>query len=128
MLNQDRHNVIVLDSETALPINRRGVYPDQTTHRFSDETPDRDRIQGETVPTDSPESRAAHPELKSKALVLLMLSVLFVVLIAAGVVTYIWGIAAGALVLVFGSGLLFLGNPEIWATTQRAKERSETND
>lgn len=54
-----------------------------------------------------------------------MLSVLAVVILAAAVVAAIWSLQAGALVLVFGSGLLFLGNPVIWATTQRKNERKD---
>lgn len=84
------------------------------------------RIAGdEVVPADSPEGRAAMPQVKPRGLVILMISVLFMILIASIVVAAIWGLPAGALVLVFGTGLAFLGNPAIWATTVRTKERKE---
>lgn len=124
MPSHELHRVTVLDSRTAKPIGTRALRKwssqQDTVISYSNEEPE----SHEGVPKHSPESRAAHPELRPKALLLLMLSILAVVVIAAVVVSIIWSIAAGALVLVFGSGLLFVGNPEVWATTERARERT----
>ena len=79
----------------------------------------------EVVPADSPEGRAAMPQLKPKGMIVLMVSVLAMILIASIVVAAIWSLPAGALVLVFGTGLAFLGNPAIWATTMRTQERRD---
>ncbi|MFG0244640.1 MAG: hypothetical protein ACF8MF_01135 [Phycisphaerales bacterium JB052] len=121
MNNHEQGTSIVLDSETAQPIGiQRQINGEAHIERHSD-------ADGE-VPQNSPESRPAHPELKPKALMILMISVLLVVLIAAVAVGIIWGLAPAALVMVFGTGLLFLGNPEVWATTQRVKERNNTKN
>ncbi|HCT43879.1 MAG: hypothetical protein CMJ35_15895 [Phycisphaerae bacterium] len=128
MHHQSHNTTIVLDSKTAEPIGIRYRADHSTDQSHTNRSVgEHDAIDGE-VPKNSPESHPAHPQLKPKALVLLMISVLFVVIIAAIVVGAFWGFAPGALVLVFGTGLLFVGNPEIWATTQRAKEREHTED
>ncbi len=80
----------------------------------------------EVVPSDSPDGRAAMPELKPKGLIVLMVSVFMLVLIASIVVAALWGMPAGGLVLVFGTGLALIGNPAIWATSLRTKERHQS--
>lgn len=117
------HRVTVVDSKTAKPIGVRHVRDDGSEQMLCDAYSCDESAEHDRVPEHSPESRAAHPELKPKVLLLLMLSILAIVLIAATAVAIIWNIAAGVLVLVFGTGLLFIGNPEVWATTERARER-----
>lgn len=97
----------------------------------SSPAPDSDQVGssfagGEVVPSDSPDGRAAMPQIKPKGLIILMASVLMLVIIASIVVAAIWGMPAGALVLVFGTGLAFIGNPAIWATSSRTKERHQS--
>lgn len=65
------------------------------------------------------------PQLKPKGLIVLMVSVFVLVLVASIVVAAIWGMPAGGLVLVFGTGLALIGNPAIWATSLRTKERHQ---
>jgi hypothetical protein len=81
------------------------------------------RAGDEVVPSNSPDGRAAMPHIKPKGLIILMISVLMLVIIASIVVAAVWGMPAGALVLVFGTGLTLIGNPAIWATSLRTKER-----
>jgi len=103
---------------------------DREPHVYASRSGDHDetgsRLVGDhVVPGDSPEGRAAMPELKPKGLMILMVSVLLMIIIASIIVAAVWSVPAGMLVLVFGTGLAFLGNPAIWATTMRTQERSE---
>lgn len=124
LTHHQQSSSVVLDSRSLKPIGTMR-FAHRNAERHQAGPVEHDQTPRNTVPGDSPDGQPAHPELKPKALVILMLSVLAVVILAAAVVAAIWSLPAGALVLVFGSGLLFLGNPVIWATTQRKNERKD---
>lgn len=78
----------------------------------------------ERITENSPEGRPADP-MGGAGLLWMILLPLGAVLLLSLVVWGIWGLAAAGLVLVFGTALACLGNPEVWATFLRAKEREE---
>ena len=71
----------------------------------------------------SPEGRPAHPEYRSRDVGLLLIGAGLAVVVASAIVSLTVGVWPGLVVLVFGLGLAVLLNPEIWATSLRAKER-----
>lgn len=80
-------------------------------------------VQGTHTGDRSPEGKPAHPEMTSVgAWWLIVASMLAVVVVAvlAAVLVNPW---VGLLVLVFGGALACGGNPEIWATVLRSRER-----
>jgi hypothetical protein len=79
----------------------------------------------ERITENSPEGRSAHPEVGGAALLWMIVLPVASVLVLSLVVWWLWGLAAAALVLVFGTALACLGNPEVWATFLRAREREE---
>ncbi len=122
MQTRTEQSPVVLDSKTAQPVTGPNAYRARGTGRG---VPDEEKDPGSKVPAHSPDGRAAHSELKPKGLLILMVSVLLTVIVASGLVATLWSIPAGLLVLVFGTGLLFLGNPAIWAAGRRSKERTD---
>ncbi len=73
----------------------------------------------------SPEGRPAHPEYRARDVGLLLIGAVAAVIVASIIVTLTAGLGPGAVVLAFGLGLAVLMNPEVWASSLRAKERSD---
>lgn len=122
MQTRAERSPVVLDPKTAEPVAGPNAQRVRGTGRG---TPDIEQDLGSKVPAHSPDGRAAHSELKPKGLLILMVSVLLTVIVASVLVATLWNIPAGLLVLVFGTGLLFLGNPAIWAAGGRSNERTD---
>jgi len=77
------------------------------------------------ITLNSPDGRPEHLEIGARGLFWLIVAPIGALLVLAAVVFFIWGLAAAALVFVFGTALACFGNPEVWATYLRARERDE---
>lgn len=73
----------------------------------------------------SPEGSPGDPEYGARDIGWILVAAAVGVIVLSIVVGAFAGVAAGAVVLVFGLGLALLFNPEIWAASVRAEERYE---
>ncbi len=109
--------------------------PEHTSPRASAGTPATGVPQGERgrdepesrskrIERVSPEGRPAHPEYDTGNIRNLLIGAVALVVLLSVATAVFAGLAAGAVVLVFGLGVAILMNPAIWAASLRAKERS----
>lgn len=76
---------------------------------------------------ESPEGAPAHPELTRTGILAMIIGSAATVIVISMVIAVVWGLAAGAVVLVFGMGLACVGNPAIWAALMRTAEREDAD-
>lgn len=115
-----------LDTDTADMIGHAHEASHETRGRGGDETDEAELAEEmERIREVSPEGRPAHPELRSRNL-LIMLGMSVGAFVLLSMVVYLfYGLAPAALVLVFGTALACFGNPVFWSVLLRAKEREE---
>lgn len=117
----------VVDSETFRPVGHRTSRVDRPSVKNTLDAADAEARRDE-INQISPEGAPAHPEFTSRGVLLLILGSMGVVVLLSLVVFAVWGLAAGALVLVFGASLAVFGNPAIWSALLRAEERREIEE
>lgn len=76
----------------------------------------------------NPEGRAAHPEIRNGHTWVMVGGTVLLVAVASIVVLAIWGLAAAAVVFVFGTALACIANPVMWASVQRDRTHAEETD
>ncbi len=86
------------------------------------ETIERER---EIIGVRSPEGRPAHPDVGPGALGVILIFVALMLAVLAAVLAFALGQPVAALAIGGLALLIFLTNPEVWATVFRGKERAE---
>lgn len=119
---------VIIDSHTFQTVGLKGADPDDPgahTDGLDEHEMHRRR---EEIYSHSPEGTPAQPGFTSAGVMMMIGGSMAMIVIISLIVFAVWGAAAGAMVLVFGSALAFFGNPVIWALLIRAEEIHEIEE
>lgn len=115
----------IIDSRTFETIGRKGAREDGPRLRSADLDEQELEHRRKEIHDSSPEGTPAHPGFTSAGVMMMIGGSMAMIVVISLVVFAVWGFAAGALTLVFGSALAFFGNPVIWAMLFRAEDIHE---
>ncbi len=82
-----------------------------------------EHVHGITTGDRSPDGRPEEPQADRAGIILLIIGSIAAIMLIAGVIFFLFGPWMALVVLIFGGGLAVGGNPVIWASILRSRER-----